>query len=96
MTGKARVEDFFDPSLVSEESNKASAPFKTPSKKDGMDPNVIICRSIFCSNPVRSSNLSRKWTEEGNKDGTSGPALVETADGALHKITDSSQLMSCP
>ena len=87
MTGKASVENFFDPCLVLEESNNASAPFKTPSKKDGMDPNVILSKHLFL--PCTIVKSLAEDDEEGNKDGTSGPALVKTADGALHKITDS-------
>jgi myosin heavy subunit len=92
VTGKARVEYFFDPSLVLEESNNALTPFKTPSKKDGMDPEIISSKHLFLPCTIVKSLAEND--EEGNKDGTSGPVLVKTADGALHKITDSSQLMS--
>jgi myosin heavy subunit len=93
VTGKAKVEYFFDPSLVLEEStNNPTTPFKTPLKKDGSDPSVISSKHLFL--PCTIVKSLAEDDENGNKDVTRGPVLVKTTDGALHKITDSSQLTS--
>jgi myosin heavy subunit len=91
VTGKTRLEYFFDPSLILDEnSNSAATPFKTPSKTN-TDAPAYSSKHLFVPCSIVKWLAEDEGGESKGNDG-SGPALVKTRDGTLYKVRDAKQL----
>lgn len=97
VTGKTIVEYFFDPTLVmSNDDYGVDTPFKTPSSrnlsKSEQSEDDILYSSKHLFMPCI---IVKRLDEEGNTNTEpyDGPTLIKTADGTLHKISDSSKLI---
>ena len=95
MTGKAKVEYFFDPTLVVPTDNASKTPAKTPSKarRDLTGDIDAETNETLYSSKHLFFPCSIVKTLYDEKEGTSVPTLVKTSDGTLHKISDSSMLV---
>ena len=105
MTGKAKVEYFFDPSLVIQD-DRAETPFKngrdgnpsTPYRKDlstAFDANSdpLMTGSKFLFMPCTIIKALDATDEQTIGEPIAAPTLVKTSDGTLHKIRDSTKLV---
>ena len=99
MTGKAKVEYFFDPTQVLGAKNVASTPFKTPSKRnlateDSAESTLYASKHLYVPCTIVKSLIEdgeNGTNGETPKEG-SGPALVKTSDGTLYKIRELKRL----
>lgn len=101
MTGKAKVEYFFDPTQVLESRNTSTTtPFKTPSKRnigvdDSSDSALYSSKHLYvpCT-IVKSLDEANEKGGDGKVNGheISGPALVKTSDGTLYKVREVKEL----
>jgi myosin heavy subunit len=96
VTGKTKVEYFFDPALILDENdNSATTPFKTPSKRnvtaDSSESIVYSSKHLFV--PCAIVKYLAEENEGESKDG-SGPVLVKTRDGTLYKVREAKELAS--
>jgi myosin heavy subunit len=110
VTGKTKVEYFFDPTLIIVENTNygnSMTPFKTPLKRNGKDDDadsiLFSSKHLFAPCTIIKSLLdenvtsSRGDSKEKNKRASilpGGPALVKTRDGTLYKIQDSTKLVA--
>lgn len=97
VTGKTTVEYFFDPSLVLRTKNDISiastTPFKTPSKAKDSDENALFnSKYLFVPCTIIKPLDENSTAQPGVP--YEGPTLVKTSDGALHKLSDSTRLLS--
>jgi myosin heavy subunit len=95
------VEYFFDPTKVLEtKSSSTTTPFKTPSKRnlssdDSSDSALYSSKHLYV--PCTIIKSLEEVEENGgsatvNGNVVSGPALVKTSDGTLHKIREVNEL----
>ena len=106
VTGKAKVEYFFDPSLLIPD-DRSETPFKsgnsgstsTPYRKDlstafdaNSDPLMTGSRHLFMPCTIIKP-LDATDEEKGVHEPIAAPTLVKTSDGILHKICDSTRLV---
>eukprot|EP00934_Nitzschia_sp_Nitz4_P007240 Nitzschia sp. Nitz4//scaffold121_size67750//41550//50848//NITZ4_006072-RA/size67750-augustus-gene-0.40-mRNA-1//-1//CDS//3329534363//7230//frame0 len=104
VTGKTKVEYFFDPSLVLEDSDTSGfKPLsKTPSKRsisatpETAEAAFYSSKHLFVPCTIVKSLVEG---EESNTAGTppkdcTGPVLVKTSDGALYKVREAKELTS--
>ena len=102
VTGKAKVEYFFDPLLLlpnEDASTTAATALRTPVKRTNSTNNVnerevrdaLLCGSKHLFMPcviVKDLEQSNEGDNDDDDDGAvnANAALVKTADGVLHKI----------
>ena len=94
MTGKAKVEYYFDPALLLPDDSDAPPAARTPSKARAyaaVDERQVRDALLYSSKHLFVPCTIVKDLEEGN--GSNG-ALVKTSDGVLHKIRVSVALQS--
>jgi myosin heavy subunit len=92
VTGKAKVEYFFDPTLVfdSDSNDNSLTPARTPSKRrdENDDSALFTSKNLF----MPCSIVKEIEVDEDEKVEGEVPVLVKTSDGQLHKIRDKNQL----
>jgi myosin heavy subunit len=94
VTGKAKVEYFFDPTLVfdSDSNDNSLTPARTPNKRRAADENddsaLFTSKHLF----MPCSIVKEIEVDEDEKVEGEVPVLVKTSDGLLHNIRDKNQL----
>jgi myosin heavy subunit len=93
VTGKAKVEYFFDPSLVINQNEDGTYKSSAANK-------VVDEATVLASKHLFSPCTIIKALDEENTSGKSssqpyaGPTLIKTADGTLYKISNSTKLVA--
>lgn len=90
VTGKTKIEYFFDPGLLLPDDSADSLPQRTPLKRGGSSNAVgepeVRAALAYSSRHLFMPCVVVKDLEEQGGEGEAVPALVKTADGVLHKI----------